>query len=185
MEDAQIIELYWARDEQALRETAIKFESLCRSIAARFVPTAEDAEECVNETWLRAWNSIPPKRPTALAPFLAKITRNLALDRCRESMAEKRGGGELPLALEELGEVASGSGIESELERKQLAEALNGFLRALPEKDRVLFLRRYFSVTPLRELAAERGTTERALSMRLHRLRGSLRLYLEKEGFSL
>ena len=185
MEDTQIIELYWARDEQALRETEAKFTSLCRSIASRFLPTAEDAEECVNETWLRAWNSIPPKRPQELAPFLAKITRNLALDRCRESTAEKRGGGELPLALEELGEIASGSGIESELERKQLTEALNSFLYALPENDRTLFLKRYFSLTSLRELAAEWGTTERALSMRLHRLRGRLRTYLEKEGFSL
>ena len=185
MEDTQIVELYWARDEQALRETETKFASLCRSIAARFLTTAEDAEECLNDTWLRAWNSIPPKRPQALAPFLAKITRNLALDRCREASAEKRGSGELTLALEELGEVASGSGIESELERKQLAEALNGFLYALPERDRALFLKRYFSVTPLRELAAELGTTERALSMRLHRLRGKLRAYLEKEGFSL
>lgn len=185
MEDIQIVDLFWARDEQALRETETKFSPLCRSIAARFLPSAEDAEECLNETWLRAWNSIPPKRPQMLAPFLAKITRNLALDRCREAIAEKRGGGELPLALEELGEVASGSGIESELERKQLAEALNGFLCALPEKDRTLFLKRYFSVTPLRELAAEQGTTERALSMRLHRIRGKLRTYLEKEGFTL
>lgn len=185
MEDAQIVDLFWARDEQALRETEAKFASLCRSIAARFLPTAGDAEECLNETWLRAWNSIPPKRPTALAPFLAKITRNLALDRCREASAEKRGGGELPLALEELGEIASGSSIETELERKQLAEALNGFLHALPERDRVLFLKRYFSLTPLRELAEEQGTTERALSMRLHRIRGKLRAYLEKEGFTL
>lgn len=185
MEDTQIVDLFWARDEQALRETEIKFASLCRSVAARFLPTAEDAEECLNETWLRAWNSIPPKRPEALGAFLAKITRNLALDRCRENAAEKRGGGELPLALEELGEIASGSGIESELERKRLAEALNGFLYALPERDRALFLKRYFSVTPLRELAEELGTTERALSMRLHRLRGKLWTYLEKEGFSL
>ena len=185
MEDEAIVMLYWERQERAIAETEIKYGGLCRSLAQRVLASPEDTEECVSDTWLRTWNSIPPQRPKAFGAFLCAITRNLALDRYRRQTAQKRGSGEIELALEELGECVSGETMEEKLQLQLLTDALNGFLHWLKPRDRELFLRRYWSLEPLRELARREGLSENALSVRLHRLRVRLREYLDKEGIEL
>ena len=185
MEDTEIVELYWVRDERAIEESDAKYGSLCRRIALRVLGIPEDGEECVSDTWFRAWNAMPPQRPTRLGAFLGKITRNLALDRWRRDHAEKRSGGETALALEELGEIVSGKSLEDEVQSRELDRALNAFLRRLPETDRDLFLRRYWSVETLEDLAAETGLSVSAVHRRLRRLRESLREHLRKEGIDL
>ena len=182
MEDIEIIELYWQRDERAVKESNVKYGRLCKGIALRLLENMEDSEECVSDTWLRAWNTIPPQRPEILRAFFAKITRNLALDRCRGLAAQKRGGGEVSLALEELKDCVSGGTVESELERKELAAAINGFLRGLEEKERQLFLRRYWLAESVSAIAKKSGMSANAVSLRLMRLRAKLKEHLEREG---
>ena len=185
MEDIEIIELYWRRDERAVKESDAKYGRLCKGIALRLLENMEDSEECVSDTWLRAWNIIPPQRPEILRAFFAKITRNLALDRCRKFAAQKRGGGEVTAALEELKDCVSDGDLETELERKELVEALNGFLYSLEENDRRLFLRRYWLAESVKVIAKSMGITANAASLRLMRLRAALKEHLEKEGISL
>ena len=185
MEDMEIIELYWQRDERAVKESDVKYGRLCKGIALRLLENMEDSEECVSDTWLRAWNTIPPQRPEILRAFFAKITRNLALDRCRSSAAQKRGGGEVSLALEELKDCVSGGTIESELERKELVAAINDFLRGLDEKERQLFLRRYWLAESVSVIAKKSGMSANAVSLRLMRLRTRLKEHLEKEEISV
>ena len=182
MEDREIVQLYWDRDERAIEESERKYGGLCRSVALRVLESMEDSEECVSDTWLRSWNVIPPQRPSLLGAFLARITRNLALDRWRASHAAKRLGGETALALEELGDCVSGESLENEVDRRELARVLNAFLRSLPEGDRNLFLRRYWSVEILESLAKQEGMSVSALHRRLRRLRSALADHLRKEG---
>ena len=182
MEDHEIVQLYWDRDERAIEEAEGKYGGLCRSVALRVLENREDSEECVSDTWLRSWNVIPPQRPSLLGAFLARITRNLALDRWRAARAEKRGGGETALALEELEDCVSGLSLEDEAERRALIRALNGFLRSLPEGDRRIFLRRYWSVESLETLAKGEGRSVSALHRRLRKLREELAEHLRKEG---
>ncbi len=182
MEDREIVELYWTRDERAIEESEKKYGALCRSVALRVLESVEDSEECVSDTWLRSWNVIPPRRPALLGAFLARITRNLALDRWRASRAEKRGGGETALALEELEGCVSGESLEGELERQALLQALNAFLRSLPEGDRRLFLRRYWAVETLESLAKAEGMSVSTLHRRLGKLRAALAEHFRKEG---
>ena len=121
MEDSAIIDLYWAREERALSETDAKYGGYCRSIAHNILKNREDSEECVSDTWLHAWNAMPPQRPSILSSFLGRITRNLSFDRCRRQNAEKRGGGSLPLALDELSECVPAPGrVEQALEAREL-----------------------------------------------------------------
>ena len=130
LEDSKIIDLYWARKEQALAETDAKYGSYCRTIARNILRNFEDTEECVSDTWLHAWNSMPPQRPGILSAFLGRITRNLSFDRCKYQQAAKRGGGALPLALDELGEcIPSAQRVEYALEQKELAAVIDRFLR--------------------------------------------------------
>ena len=185
MEDLEIVELYWARDERAISESDAKYGPLCRSIALRVLESAEDGEECVSDTWLRAWNAMPPRRPARLGAFLGKITRNLALDRWRRDHAEKRYGGETALALEELGEIVSGKSLEDEVQSRELDRALDGFLRGLAKRDRELFLRRYWGTETLESLAKQTGLSLGAVHRRLGKLRESLRDHLQKEGIDL
>ena len=186
MEDKQIIELYFARSEQAIAETDARYGLYCRSIASRILHDREDSEECVNDTWLRAWNTIPPQRPRKLAVFLGRITRNLALNRWEVDSAQKRGGGQVPLALEELREClpASGAGTDP-TETLVLTETLNRFLAALPKESRVIFLRRYWYLDSISEISRRMGLTESKVKMSLLRSREKLRSLLEKEGISL
>ncbi len=185
MEDYAIVALYWARDEAAVAESRRKYGRCCYGVAYRILAVREDAEECEGDTYLRAWTSIPPQRPSYLGAFLAKITRNLALDRFRSRQAEKRGGGEAELCLSELSQcLPGGPTVEETADAHALAQSLNAFLSALPQDQRTLFLQRYWYLLPVKEIAARRGARPGAVSTALHRLRLRLRQHLEKEGFA-
>ena len=183
MEDAQIIELFWARSENAIAEADARHGKYCRAIAYSILQSPEDAEECVNDTWMNAWGAMPPRRPDCLPAFLGKLTRNLALNRYRRRRADKRGGGQVPLALEELGECAAApSGMEGVEDRELIVSVLNGFLDALPRRDRMVFLRRYWYFSSVAEIAGEYGLSQSNVKMILSRGRGKLKKALEKEG---
>ena len=183
MEDNGIIELYFSRSEQAIAETDRKYGGFCYSIAYNVLFNREDSEESVSDTYLSAWNAIPPTRPRILSSFLGKITRNLSLDKWRRRTAAKRGGGEVPLALEELSEcLTKGDSTWQEVEAHELTEAVSRFLETLPAPDRQLFLGRYWYCRSIGELSAIFSLRESAVKTRLFRLRGKLREFLEKEG---
>ena len=183
MEDQQIIELYWARSEQAIRESETKYGAFCLSIARNILAQEQDAEECVNDTWLRAWNAMPPQRPSILSAFFAKLTRNLSLDRWRRQRAAKRGGGQTALALQELEECLPDRRRPDEaLEAAETARLISAFLRRQGELDRKLFVRRYFYLESLADLGARFGLTQGQVKSRLHRVRQRLRAELEREG---
>ncbi len=183
MDDSAILRLYLARDEAALDETARKYGAYCAAIARNILGSPEDTEECVNDTWLRAWNAIPPQRPSPLAGFLGAITRNLAFDRWQRERAGKRGGGQTALALEELAECVSGQDAGGDLSLQELQAALRAFLDGLPSDRREIFLRRYWCVEPVGEIARRFGRTENQISTLLYRIRKKLRLYLTERGF--
>ena len=186
MEDQQIIWLYWNRNEQAIPATAEKYGNYCTAIAQNILGNREDTEECVNDTYLNAWNSMPPHRPGVLSAFLGKITRNLSLSRYRCNTAQKRGGGELPAVLEELTEVVSGKeSVEQELDRKELLKTIDTFLDDLPPKQRGIFICRYWYTEGTSEIAARYGMKDTAVSMALNRIRSKLRSYLSERGFDL
>ena len=182
MEDKTILELYARRSQQAITETAAKYGPYCAAVADRILGCPEDTEEILNDTWLAAWNDIPPSAPACLRAYLGRITRNLALDRWRREHAAKRFGGETALALEELGDCVSGEAMEDEVTRRELARALHAFLRGLPEGDRRVFLRRYWSVETLERIAKQEGMSVSALHRRLRKLRAALAAHLRKEG---
>ena len=183
MEDNSIIELYWKRDEKAITETDAKYGSYCRAISLRITNNMQDMEECVNDTWFRAWNLMPDKRPAALSPFLGAIVRNLALDRWRRARRQKRGGGETELALEELKDCLPARGrVEQHLEEEELAAAINAFLARLPEADRKLFVARYWFLTPVTRLAEKLECRPGSVKTRLYRLRQRLQEELRREG---
>jgi len=184
MDDARIIALYFARDEQAIDATAQKYGSYCAAIA-RNILIREDAEECVNDTWLRAWNAIPPHKPRIFSAFLAKITRNLALHRWHYNTAARRGGGETVLMLDELGSIVSDRDAEQAVDRRALIRAINEILRQLPTQKRTMFLRRYWYFDSVGTIAKRFGMTENAVSVSLSRTRAKLREELEKRGFML
>lgn len=182
MQDAQILDLYWSRDERAIQHTDEKYHIYCYTIADRILKSAHDAEECVNDTWLRAWNSIPPQRPSNLRLFLGKITRNLSLDRYRRLHADKRGGGELPGLLEELETCATERDtVFEEVHKNELAARLNRFLAALPIRERTVFLKRYFYAMSVQDIARQLGLTENNTSKILSRTRDKLKAYLGEE----
>ena len=184
MEDREIVELYWQRKEEALAESQGKYGGLCRSVAQGVLGSPEDAEEAVSDALLRAWNSIPPNRPAYLDAYLAKLCRRAAIDRLRHDRAGKRWGGEAALALEELEDcVPGGGGAEAAMEASELAQLLARFLRSQPEQARQAFLRRYWYVDPLPEIAAVLGCSESKVKSLLFRTRKKLRSYLEKEGY--
>ncbi len=186
MEDSRIVALYWDRDESALAESERKYGGYCRAIALDILNSREDAAECVNDTWLRAWEAMPPRRPSRLDTFLGKLTRNLSLDRWRALRAQKRGGGQVELALHELEEcLPSARRPEREVEAAELAESLNRFLEALPREKRVLFVQRYWYLRPVEELAALHGMRKNTAASTLFRLRAQLRDHLEREGFTV
>ncbi len=183
MEDYEIIKLYWARSETAITETAVKYEKYCNSIAYRILMNFEDANECVNDTWFHAWNAIPPHKPTRLSLFLGKITRELSLDRYKMNHAKKRGKGEVPLALDELSECVSGyENVEQCVEFEMLGELISNFLRAQSSETRQIFIRRYWYLHSIGEIAGQFGISESKTKMLLMRTRIKLRAYLESEG---
>ena len=183
MTDAEIIQRYWQRDEGAIAASHAAYGPYCHTIAQNILGSPEDAEECVNDTWLRAWQAIPPQRPRVLRLFFAKITRNLALNRWKSRTAEKRGGGETALLLDELAECAgSGGDAEGAYLAKELGEAVDRFVRGLPRRDGDVFLRRYFWGDSVGSIAARYGLTSHHVSVLLSRTRKKLNSYLIKEG---
>lgn len=186
MRDEQIVDLYFARDEQAITETDRKYGSYCFSVANAVLNDREDAAEAVNDTWHRAWNSIPPHRPVALKLYLAKITRNLAFSAYRARCAYKRGGGETELALEELAGCVSGTGTaEDVVNVRELGQAIQRFLEDCPQRDRNIFIRRYFHVESAGQIAARYGLKEDNVNKILSRMRKKLKNHLTKEGYTL
>ena len=186
MDDAKIVQLYWDRDEQAIPATADKYGGYCTAIAGNILSSAEDVEECVNDTYLRAWNAMPPHRPNVLSTFLGKITRNLSLNRYKHNAADKRGGGQMAAVWDELAEIVSDrSSAETELERKELVRAINAFLDSLPLDKKNIFVCRYWYFDSMPSLAKRFGMTENHVSVLLHRLRQKLHKYLTEMGFDL
>ena len=184
MEDSQIVELYWQKNENAISETAKKYGAYCFTIAENILHSTEDSEECVNDTWLHAWNAIPPQRPDVLRMFLAKITRNLSLDRFSARNAEKRGGGEIALVLDELGEcLGGGEDTEAAYEAKELRQCIRRFVRTLPERDGNVLVRRYFFAEPVADIAKRYGLSENNVMVILSRTRKKLKAHLLKEGY--
>lgn len=186
MDDQQILDLYWQRSEAAIAETDRKYGNYCHNIAFRILGSREDSDECVNDTYLRAWNAIPPHRPENLATFLGKIVRNLAFDRYDHSAAQKRGAGEVPLVLDELRVCLPQSDPAQQLmDGIVLAQVLDRFLAAQPAMPRKIFMLRYWHVCSVREIAGKLGISESRVKMSLFRTRNSLKKILEKEGIGL
>lgn len=184
MEDHQIVALLFAREESALGEIAQKYGSLCRRISANILGTGGDVEECVNDVWLNAWNSIPPQRPDSLRAYLGRLTRNGALDLFRQRVAQKRGGG-MALPLSELEDcVPAPRGTEAEVDRHILGRTISTWLDTLPTEERRLFVRRYWLGEAVGDLARALGVLPNTLSAKLRRLRLSLKEHLETEGFT-
>ncbi|MBQ2855398.1 MAG: sigma-70 family RNA polymerase sigma factor [Oscillospiraceae bacterium] len=186
MEDTKILDLYFARDEQAIAETAQKYGGYCFTLANSILPNKQDAEEAVSDTYWKTWNAIPPCRPAVLKLFLAKITRNLSFSRWRQQTAEKRGGGEMALVLDELSEcVATPGSVEDRLNGKELAIAIRSFLDTLPKREQDVFLRRYFFVEESETIAKRYGMKQATVLRTLSRTRCKLKQYLSKEGYAV
>lgn len=183
MEDQQILALYFARDEQAIEQTSAQYGVYCHHIAYGILHSRPDSEECVNDTWLLAWQSIPPTRPTCLQAWLGRVTRNAALDRCRKQGAAKRGGQQIELCLEELSQcIGREDSTQQQLEAREIAASISVFLRKLGPTDRLLFLRRYWYLDSSRDLARRLGMKVGQVDTRLHRIRRRLHSFLEQEG---
>ena len=180
MEDEKIVMLYWERNEDAIRETEKKYRKYCYSVAYNILHSHEDSDECVNDTWNDAWHAIPPAIPTVLRSFLARITRNIAIDRYRRDTAQKRAA-EVESAIEEYWEcIPNGDGsIEDTLALKQ---AVNGFLARLDARTRIIFMRRYWYAMGVKEIAESMGLSESHVSVILHRTRSKFKDHLTKEG---
>ena len=183
MDDTQIIDLYWDRDQGAITATAGKYGSFLHALSWNILRSHHDAEECVNDTYFRAWNAMPPQRPGILSAFFGKLTRNLSLDRWRYNRAAKRGGPQVETALEELGECLPAPGRpEDRLEERETADLISRFLREQPQLDRVLFLRRYWYLDSVAALAERFSMNENTVKSRLHRTRLRLKEVLLREG---
>ena len=184
MDDKSIVDLYLNRNEEAITHTDEKYGRYCFCIAYNILTNREDAEESVSDTYMAAWNAIPPRRPSVLSTFLGKITRHISIDRWRARSAEKRGGGELPLALEELNDCIAGmQNVEMEYERKEISRAYHKFLDALPITERRVFLCRYWYVDSIEMIAERFGFSQSKVKTMLHRTRSKLRKQLAEEGY--
>lgn len=186
VEDKQIIDLYWRRAETAISETAKKYGRYCHSIAFNILHSHEDSEECVNDTFFNAWKAIPPQRPNKLSAFLGTITRNLSLNKWEQYNTEKRGLGQVPLALEELHEcIPALENADQVADDLTLTEILNQFLSKLPKDRRKIFMRRYWYMDTIKEIAEGYSMSESRVKMSLLRSRNELKRILEREGFDL
>lgn len=182
MEDKQILELYWARSEQAIAETGRKYGAPVRRVALNILRDEQDADECVNDTWLGAWNSIPPSRPDPLRSFVCRIARNLATKRYHANRAEKRNS-QYDLALDELSEcIPDSQSVEEACEARELAAGIDRFLDTLSYEDRFLFMRRYWYADSLPDAARMAGMRYGTAAVRLHRVKEKLKQHLQKEG---
>lgn len=184
MEDSKIIALYFARNEDAIVQTKDTYGKRLYYLAGRITDNAQDAEECENDTYLRAWETIPPQRPRSFFAYLARLCRNLALDRLDWYSATKRKA-EIVSLTEEMEQCIPDPFRQTELEAQELGRLLDAFLRTLPENSKTVFLRRFWYAETVREIAASLGIRERTVQMRLTRTKAKLKLYLEKEGYKL
>lgn len=184
VDDNQIVKLFLERQETALEEAMRKYKNYCMKIAVNILSSREDAEECVNDAFLKAWEMIPPREPEMLSSFLGKITRNLAINRFRSEQTAKRGGGEAAKAFEEMAELISdGSSLENEAETKELLREINKFLKHLSARDRDIFICRYWYCDSISELSREFSVTETNISVIINRTRKKLREHLKKRGY--
>ena len=183
MEDSAIVDLYWQRSDAAIRESDRKYGSYCMAIASRICGVREDAEECVSDTWLGAWNQIPPNRPSVLSAFFGAITRNAAINRVRAAHREKRGGDQLDLALSELEAcIPAPDDVEKTLEARELEQGIRTFVARLRPEERNIFLGRYFYLLPTADIAQRLGCSQSKVKTTLYRLRRKLQTYLKEEG---
>lgn len=186
MDDHSIIQLYWDRNDQAIQATSQQYGHYCKSIARNILNNEEDAEECVNDTYLSAWNAMPHHWPQHLAAFLGRITRNLSFNKYKHNHAEKRGGGEIALVLNELTDcVSDADDVEGAIDRQELVRAINAFVKSLPAHKRNLFVRRYWYADPLSEIAKDYEKSPGTLSKTLERTRKQLKAYLTERGFEI
>ncbi|MDE7354297.1 MAG: sigma-70 family RNA polymerase sigma factor [Acetatifactor sp.] len=186
MDDNGIIQLYWDRNDQAIKATSEKYGHYCKAIAKNILSSEEDAEECVNDTYLNAWNSMPTHWPKQLATFLGKITRNLSFNKYKHSHAEKRGGGEMTLVLDELADCVSDiDTVEQTINRQELSKAINSFVKSLPIEKRNIFVRRYWYADSISDIAGDYGMLQGTVSKTLERIRKQLKAYLTERGFDL
>ena len=186
MDDSKIVQLYWDRNEQALTATSDKYGNYCISIAKNILGNKEDAEECVNDTYMRAWNSLPPHRPNILSTYLGKITRNLSFNLYKRNTADKRGGGEVPVVLDEIVDLVSDTDdVEKEIDRRELVKAIDDFLGKLPADKRSIFICRYWYFDSISNIASRFGMTNNYVSVLLNRLRLKPHNYLLERGFEI
>ena len=186
MEDEKIVQLYWDRNESAISESSKKYGAYCTSVAHNILLNMADTEECVNDTWLRAWNAMPPHKPSVLSAFLGRITRNLSFDLYKRLHRDKRGGHNIDVALDELGDVVSGrDDTEKHYETKELASEIDAFLKSLPLHKRIMFIRRYWYVDSISDIAGRLGMSENNVSVSLNRIRGGLRKHLTERGYDI
>lgn len=185
MDDSRIVDLYWNRDEQAIRETANKYGTYCQQIARNILQNLQDAEECVNDTYLHAWNAIPPQRPTRLGAFVGKITRRLSLDRHKALTAEKRRGDRFGISLEELGDCLPSGDFEADMDARAISEAINAFLKRELPTARKIFVCRYFYGDSIEDICKRFSMTESKVKSSLFRSRARLKIHLEKEGIGV
>ena len=183
MEDKEIVELFLQRSENALSETYAKYKGYCMKIACNILGSSLDAEECINDAFLKVWEIIPPNKPEMLSTFIGKITRNLAINARRRQLTEKRGGGQTEAVFEELSELISDRNIEEEQERRELVGEINSFLRSCPKQKRDIFICRYWYCDSVTDIAAQFGISENNVSVILNRVRKKLRKHLEKTGY--
>ena len=186
MEDEAIVSLYWDRDERAIRETEEKYDRYLTKIAYNILNDREDSRESVNDTYLAAWNSMPPHRPGVLSAYLAKLTRRISIDRFRYRTRDKRAGSEYTLSLQELGDCVSGGNTTEEIVNvKLLADSIGIFLRLQSQEARTTFLARYYFLDSVKDIARSSGMSESKVKSLLHRTRVALKKHLEEEGFNL
>lgn len=185
MDDSRIIALYFQRDEQAIRETASKYGVACQKIAMNILSNLQDAEECVNDTYLRTWNAIPPERPQKLGAFVGKITRHLALDKYKAAHAAKRQADTFALSLDELGDAFPSKDFHAEEDARAIGDAINSFLRKETETSRKIFVCRYFFGDSIEDICSRFHVSEAKVKSSLFRSRNRLRTHLEKEGIYL
>lgn len=186
MDDSMIVDLYFARSEEAITETDKKYGKYCQYIAFNILKSSEDAEECVNDTYMRAWNAIPPHKPVQLSTFLGKITRNLSLNRYKAMHTQKRGAGQVEAALSELEEcIGVHSKVEVLADEMALVEIINGFLADQPKLNRVVFVKRYWYLTSVKDISQDFNMNENRVASMLFRMRKELKHRLESEGIAI
>ncbi len=186
MDDKDIVKMYWDRNENAIAETSSKYGGYCHTIAMNILNDPEDTEECVNDTYLNAWNSMPPHRPSMLSAFLGRITRNLSFNRYRSKRTAKRGNGEIAVILDELAEIVSGEdSVEDNFAREELLRAINVFIGTLPDKRQGMFIRRYWYSDSVKNIAEMYYCSENSISVTLTRIRKQLKEYLTERGYDI